>query len=311
MSKYVSRDIAIVTSDDIKDRIYVIRGLQVMLDSDLAKIYGYEVRALNQQVKRNISRFPEDFMFELTKDEVDFVKSQTVISPNFYSGQLGGRRKAPLAFTEQGIYMLATILSGELAEMQTIAIMRLFKEMHHFIADNAGVFQRLERVETKLLSHDEKFDKLFKRLEITTPGNAVIFFNGMFYDAKSFITELVKRAKSKIILIDDYVSKATLDILRQRNAGVVITLITSPNARNSDRLSEQEIKDFIRQYGNLEIKYDVTFHDRFLILDDRELYSIGASLKDAGNKTFAISKIEEDKLIEGMLDAVSNKKKKV
>ena len=311
MSKYVSRDIAIVTSDDIKDRIYVIRGLQVMLDSDLAKIYGYEVRALNQQVKRNISRFPEDFMFELTKDEVDFVKSQTVISPNFYSGQLGGRRKAPLAFTEQGIYMLATILSGELAEMQTIAIMRLFKEMHHFIADNAGVFQRLERVETKLLSHDEKFDKLFKRLEITTPGNAVIFFNGMFYDAKSFITELVKRAKSKIILIDDYVSKATLDILRQRNAGVVITLITSPNARNSDRLSEQEIKDFIRQYGNLEIKYDVTFHDRFLILDDRELYSIGASLKDAGNKTFAISKIEEDKLIEGMLDAVSNIKKKV
>ena len=302
MAEDTSTGISTISNNDIKSKIYTIRGMQVMLDSDLAEIYGYEVRALNQQVKRNRSRFPEDFMFELTKEEVDFVKSQIVISPNFYSGQTGGRRKAPLAFTEQGIYMLATILNGEHAEKQTIALMRLFKEMRHFIANNAGIFQRLDRVEIKMLGYDEKFDKVFKQLEASTPGNAAIFFMGTFYDAKSFVGDLVAEANESLILIDDYVSKATLDILRGRKDGVSITIYTTSKPRNKDRLSENEIKDFNNQYGKLEVKTDDIFHDRFLIIDNKELYSIGASFKDAGSKTFAINRMENPILVKAILD---------
>lgn len=155
--------------NDIKNLIYTIRDKQVMLDYDLAALYGYEVRALNQQVKRNIARFPDDFMFQLTREEVEAVKSQIATSSNynFYSGQEGGRRKPPYAFTEQGIYMLATVLKGEMAEQQSIFIMRAFREMRRFIANNALLFEKVSHIELKQLEYqkttDEKFDRWFEK----------------------------------------------------------------------------------------------------------------------------------------------------
>lgn len=271
-----------------------------MLDSDLAEIYGYETKTLNQQVKNNIEKFPSDLMFSITLEELDeILKSKNLTSS---LNRHGGRRKEPQVFTEQGVYMLMTVLKGELATKQSLALVRVLREMRHFIADNAGVFQRLERVETKLLSHDEKIDKLFKHFEASTPGNAAIFFMGTFYDAKSFVGDLVAKANENLVLIDDYVSKATLDILRGRKDGVNITIYTTSKPRNKDKLSENEIKDFNNQYGKLEVKSDDTFHDRFLIIDNKELYSIGASLKDAGSKTFAINKMENPIIVKAILD---------
>ena len=168
----------------IGNLIYTIRDKQVMLDYDLAALYGYEVRALNQQVKRNVGRFPYDFMFQLTKDEVEVVKSQIVTSPNsnFYSGQGGGRRKPPYAFTEQGIYMLATVLKGEVAEQQSIFIMRAFREMRRFIANNALLFEKVSHIELKQLEYqkstDEKFDRVFQYIEDHAESEQKIFFDG-------------------------------------------------------------------------------------------------------------------------------------
>lgn len=174
------------TVEAIKDRVYMIRGQQVMLDADLADIYGYEVKRLNEQVKRNKSRFPEDFMFQLTREEVEFVKSQFATSriETFFEGQDGGRRKLPYAFTEQGIYMLATVLRGELAEQQSIFIMRAFKEMRHFIANNALMFEKINAIELKQLEYqkdaEEKFGRIFAYMEKHEEDNQKIFFDGQY-----------------------------------------------------------------------------------------------------------------------------------
>ena len=177
----------IIQTKDIGRLIYTIRGKQVMLDHDLAALYGYEVRALNQQVKRNIGRFPEDFMFQLSREEVETVKSQIVTSPdsNFYTGQEGGRRKPPYAFTEQGIYMLATVLKGEVADQQSIFIMRAFREMRHFIANNALLFEKISHIELKQLEYqkstDERFDKVFQYIEDQAESEQRIFFKTAYH----------------------------------------------------------------------------------------------------------------------------------
>ena len=191
---------------DIGNHIYTIRDKQVMLDYDLAALYGYEVRALNQQVKRNSHRFPDDFMFQLTKDEVEIVKSQIVTSPNsnFYSGQEGGRRKPPYAFTEQGIYMLATVLKGDVAEQQSIFIMRAFREMRRFITNNALLFEKVSHIELKQLEYqkstDERFDKVFRYIEDHAESEQKIFFDGQIYDAFRLITSIIQKANNEIIL---------------------------------------------------------------------------------------------------------------
>ena len=193
---------------DIGNLIHTIRGLQVMLDYDLAALYGYEVRRLNEQVKRNIRRFPADFMFQLTKEEVNLVKSQFATSPDssFYSGQDGGRRKPPYAFTEQGIYILATVLKGEVAEQKSIFIMHAFREMRHFIANNALLFEKVSDIELKQLQYqkstDERFDKVFQYIEDHAESEQKVFFDGQIYDAFSLITSIIQKAQKEIILID-------------------------------------------------------------------------------------------------------------
>ena len=263
--------------NDFGNRIYTIRGKQVMLDYELAALYGYEVRALNQQVKRNIERFPDDFMFQLTKEEVEGVKSQFVISPfsNFYAGQEGGRRKPPYAFTEQGIYMLATVLKGKVAEQQSIFIMRAFREMRQFISNNALLFEKISHIELKQLEYqkstNEKLEKVFQYIEDQTESKQKIFFDGQIYDAFSFITSIVQKAQNEIILIDGYVDVGTLNILAKKNATVDVKIYTYASAS----ITNNDIVNFNAQYPTLTVEKTQIFHDRFIILDGKTVYHIG------------------------------------
>ena len=293
----------IIQTNEIGRLIYTIRGKQVMLDHDLAALYGYEVRALNQQVKRNIWRFPDDFMFQLTKEEIEIVKSQIVTSPysNFYSGQDGGRRKPPYAFTEQGIYMLATVLKGEIADQQSIFIMRAFREMRHFVANNALLFEKISHIELKQLEYekstDERFDKVFQYIEDHAESEQKIFFDGQIYDAFSLITSIIHKAQKEIILIDGYVDVDTLNILAKKNNGVDVKVYTYASAQ----LTNRDAANFNAQYPTLIVKKTQVFHDRFIILDGKTAYHIGASIKDAGKKCFGISLLEDPDMVTDLL----------
>ena len=289
--------------ESIRDHVYMLRGEQVMIDSDLADIYGYELKAMNQQVRRNIDRFPEDFMFQMTRDEVDLVKSQFVTSREntFFSGQGGGRRKLPYAFTEQGIYMLATVLKGELPTKQSIFIMRAFKEMRHFIANNALMFEKINSIELKQLEYqkdaDEKFGRIFEYMANHEEDNKKIFYDGQIFDAFSFLADIIGHAKKEIILIDGYIDVITLNILAKKNAGVNVFAYTLP----STRITAQDINNFNAQYPMLTVKKTIAFHDRFLIIDGVEGYHIGASLKDAGKKCFGMNKIEGTNVVKDIM----------
>ena len=269
-------------ADDIKRRIFMIRGRQVMLDKDLAELYGYEVKNLNRQVKRNIRRFPKDFMFQLTQNEMDILRCQNVTTSV-------KSRTLPYAFTEQGIYMLATVLRGELAETQSIFIIRAFREMRHFVANNAALFDRISKVELKQLETDKKFDQLFEYIGEHTETNQKLFFDGQIYDAFSLLIELIQKADQEIILIDGYVDVSTLNVLAKKKSGVAVTIYTFKKTK----LTVQDVAVFNAQYPQLEVKYTSVFHDRFLILDGKTVYHIGASLKDAGKKCFAVSLMKD------------------
>ena len=282
-----------ITAEQIRNRIYTIRGVQVMLDSDLAAIYGYETKNFNRQVRNNKERFPADLMFQLTKEETDSISR----CKNFTSSW-GGSRYLPNVFTEQGIYMIMTVLKGELAVRQSLALVRAFKAMREYLADNAMVFQRLDRIELKQLETDEKFKNIFSQLEQPRPDKAIIFFKGQMWDATSCIEEIIGKAEKSIILIDNYVDRKTLDLLSKKKAGIPVGIHTSEKNCN---LTEKEISDFRNQYGPLTIKPTDDFHDRFLILDNKQLYHIGASIKDAGKKAFEISLNEDGGILKGLL----------
>lgn len=279
---------------NIQNLIYVIRGQQVMLDSDLAILYGYEVKRLNEQVKNNINRFPLDFMFQMTREEVKDLRSK------FSTANINPKsRSLPHVFTEQGIYMLATVLNGEVAESQSIFIMRTFREMRRFIANNAFMFEKINSIELKQLEYqmesDEKFGKIFEYISTHEEDNQKIFFDGQIFDAFSLLTDIIGHAQKEIVLIDGYMDVITLNILAKKNTGVDIFAYTLPSAR----ISALDINNFNTQYPTLIVKKTTAFHDRFLIIDGVEGYHIGASLKDAGKKCFGINKIES-------LDAVKD-----
>lgn len=291
--------------ETIKDMVYVIRGQQVMIDSDLARLYGYEVRALNQQVKRNKGRFPEDFVFQLTEKEIPPCLKSQIVTLNESGNKRGQHiKKLPHAFTEQGIYMLATVLRGELAEKQSIYIMRAFKEMRHFIAANAVMLDRIKSVELKQLEYqketNEKFDQIFEYIFAHEESSQKIFYAGQIFDAFSLLSSIVKQASERIILIDNYVDIGTLNILAKKNAGVATEIYTS----SASRLSNEEVELFNTQYPTLTVNYTSNFHDRFLIIDKQMMYHIGASLKDAGKKCFGINKIESRQLVEEIINAI-------
>ena len=285
----------------VESLIRVIREQQVMLDRDLAELYGVETRRLNEQVKRNIERFPEDFMFQLTKEEFENWKSQFATSNSIVMGA----RKRPYAFTEQGVAMLSGVLKSSTAVEANIRIMRAFVSMRHFMVNNAAIFQRLEtiefnqlesnKVQAKILAHqevqDHRIDEIFRRLDegMYKPKQG-IFFDNQIYDAYSFVSELVKSAKQRIILIDNYVDETVLTLLDKRGENVSATIYTQQISRQL-RL---DVDRHNSQYPPIEVDVFRRSHDRFLCIDDT-VYHVGASIKDLGKKWFAFSKMEDFK----------------
>ena len=266
-----------------------------MLDSDLAGIYGYETKSFNRQVKNNIEKFPSDMMFQLNQKEVEQIsrcKNSTSIMQT--KGVKGGRTTFPYVFTEQGIYMLMTVLKGELATRQSLALVRMFKQMRQYIAEHELLSEHLTKIDLKLLEHDKAIGQVLKKLEEPRKKKAILFFKGQMFDAFSCIADLVGTATDEIILIDGYVDTETLDLLSKKKETVKVEIYTF---RNKCRLTATEIADFNKQYTGLTVQYTTEFHDRFMILDKKTLYHIGASIKDAGKKAFEISLIDDEKQV--------------
>ena len=287
---------------EIKNLIYVIRNQQVMIDSDLAVLYQVDTGRLNEAVKRNLSRFPEKFRFQLTKEEYANLKSQSAISSlNRNGNTYGGRRTLPYAFTEQGIAMLSAVLRSEVAIQTSIRIMDTFVEMRRFIVSNALLFEHISNVELKQLEYqkqtDEKLEQIFEYISEHKESSQKVFFEGQIYDAFSLIVSLIQQAENEIILIDGYVDVATLNLLSKKTENVSVTVYTQKRTR----LSKIDIDNFNAQYPTLEVKYTNIFHDRFLILDNKISYHVGASLKDAGKKCFGINLIQDTGIIEEIL----------
>lgn len=286
---------------DIGSLVYVIRGKQVMIDSDLAMLYQVETKNLNKAATRNADRFPEDFRFKLTKEEFDVLRFQSGTSNEEQSSR-GGRRYYPYAYTEQGISMLASVLHSKVAVQVSINIMRTFVEMRRFIANNALLFEKVSDIELKQLEYqkntDEKFDKVFQYIEDHAESEQKVFFDGQIYDAFSLIISIVQKAKKEIILIDGYVDVDTLNILAKKNAGVDVKIYTYPSAK----LTKTDAAAFNAQYPTLTVKKTQVFHDRFIILDGKTVYHIGASIKDAGKKCFALSLLKDQGMVADLLN---------
>lgn len=275
----------IITPMEIKNLIYTIRGKQVMLDSELAVLYQVETKNLNKAVKRNLDRFPEKFCFQLIDEESDFLRFQIGTS----NVGRGGRRYQPYVFTEAGIAMLSTVLRSEIAVKVSIEIMDAFVEMRHILVSNASLFQRLDNIELKQLQSDQKFEEIFKALESDKlHSEKGVFFNGQVFDAYTFVSDIIRSAKSSIILLDNYVDDTVLTLLGKRNTDVTATIYTK-TISNQLRL---DLQRYNSQYSPIEIELFSDAHDRFLIIDNTELYHIGASLKDLGKKWFAFSRMD-------------------
>ena len=278
--------------DNIKNLIYTIRGKQVMLDSDVAMLYHYETKYVNLAVRRNKERFPESFCFQLTREEFDNLRLQ-IATLNY---QTNDKRKVtrkylPYVFTEQGIAMLSGLLKDEIAIQVSINIMNAFVEMRKFIATNSNIFDLSTRMEHKFLEYDKKFDIVFDELQNKKQSefNQKIFFDGQIYDSYNLIIDIIKTSKNKILIIDNYIDDSILKMLAKKNKNVEVVILTSQNSN----LTKLDINKFNKQYPILKVAKTNKFHDRFIIIDNKELYHIGASLKDLGKKCFAISKMKD------------------
>ncbi|WP_323657880.1 ORF6N domain-containing protein [Aliarcobacter butzleri] len=272
--------------EDINSKIYTIRGLQVMLDEDLAKLYDIETKVFNQAVKRNIERFPDNFRFQLTKNEYENLRSQFV-TLSLDKGWGTHKKYLPYVFTEQGVSMLSAVLKSNTAIQTSIMIINSFVKMRKYIVYNASIFQRFTQIEQKMITYDENFNKLFSALDDKTlkPSEG-IFYDGQIFDSYSFINDLLKLAQKEVILIDNYVDDTVFTLFSKYQN---INFIIYTNA-----ISKQLNLDFEKyqtQYKNITLKTFKNSHDRFLILDKKEMYHLGASLKDLGKKWFAFSKM--------------------
>ena len=302
-----NRELSIIANDNnddfisIKSLIYTIRNQQVMLDNDLAELYQVETGRLNEAVKRNIKRFPEGFRFQLTKKEYELLISQFAISNKVDNDGRGGRRKMPYAYTEHGIAMLSAILRSDIAISVSVRIIESFVEMRRYMASTTLLYERLNTVEMRQLNYqkqtDERFDKVFECISANEDVEQRVFFDGQIYDAFSIIANLINRADSNIILIDNYVDINTLNLLAKKKDGVTVIIYTLDDSK----LSEADIKTFNAQYPQLNIKYTNKFHDRFMIVDNKSGYHIGASIKDAGKKCFAINLIQDISIIQDII----------
>lgn len=275
----------VLKSELVQNTIQSIRGVQVVLDYDLAALYGVETKVFNQAVKRNINRFPESFRFQLTKQEYEhFLRSQNVTSKGS-----GGRRYLPFAFTEQGVAMLSAVLKSETAVKVSIEIMNAFVSMRRFLTANAQIFERLDTLELKQLATDKKVENVLKAIESRQiqPKQGV-FFDGQVFDAYKFAADLIRTAKNSVVLIDNYVDDSVLTLFSKRKKGVKLTILT----KTVSKQLKLDVKKFNAQYPKVEVKVFNKAHDQFLIIDGSVVYHFGASLKDLGKKWFAFSKMD-------------------
>ena len=284
--------------EKIESMIYEVRGKQVMLASDVAKLYRVETKRLNETIKRNIERFPEEFCFQLTLDESDNLFSRSQIATS-RSDKHGGNRYRPYVLTEQGIMMLSGLLRSDVAVKVNIQIIDAFVKMRHYISSNLmenkylteQVFENTKNI--KLLQ--ESFDK-FKDNKVIND----IYFEGQIYDSYSKILDIFSKAKSEIIIIDAYSDKHTLDIIK--SVSVDVTIITSYKSK----LSSVDISKYNSQYNNLKVIYNDTFHDRYFILDKNIFYHCGTSLNCIGKKTFSINRMDDHFVCNCLIDKISN-----
>ena len=296
-------DLTIYDEDDLRSKIHIIRNRQVMIDRDLADIYGVKTGRLNEQVKRNKDRFPIDFCFQLSNEEFENWKSQNAIS----NSDKMGLRKIPYAFTEQGVAMLASVLKTKTAVDASVKIIRAFVAMRHFIINNANIFAEIKDIKQHLLEsdfhhkeNDKKIEQLFSLMEKTndeiTQG---IFSNGQIFDAYNFISDLIRSAKKEIILIDNYIDDSVLKILNKREEGVSASIYTAHISENL----QLDLEKHNSQYQPINIERFNKSHDRFLIIDD-DVYLIGGSIKDLGKKvsTFIKLSIQKEEFLQKLLN---------
>ena len=294
----------IIDNQTIQDKIYTIRDVQVMLDEDLALLYGVESKRLNEQVKRNIERFPEKFRFQLTENEYENLRSQIATSSldnilRFQNGtssldkQHGGRRYLPYVFTEQGVSMLSAVLRSKTAIEVSIKIIDSFVNMRKFLSQNASLFTRIDSIEKRQISYeiknDTKVDAILNAIEEKgTPQKQHIFYDGQIFDAYLFVSDIIKSAKSSIKLIDNYIDESTLVLFTKRGAKVDMKIYT----KTISKQLKLDLEKHNAQYPKIDIEIFDLSHDRFLIIDEKDIYHFGASLKDLGKKWFAVSKMD-------------------
>ena len=290
-------------NDKIKNLIYTIRGKQVMLDTDVAMLYHYETKRINEVVKRNAERFPEDFCFKLTNEEFVFLKTQFATSNILSNNRTrGGKQKLPYVFTEKGIIMISGLLKNHVAVEVSIEIVEAFIKMRNFINNNSNLLERVITIENiidkKINEYDSKFNQVFNELQKNkeTEFTQKIFFKGQIYDSYELIINLIKKAENSIVLIDNYIDYTILKMLKNKNKNVEVVILTSNNCN----ITKLDIRKFNEQYPILKITRTNKFHDRFILIDNKELYHCGASLKDLGKKCFGINKIQDVNIIENI-----------
>ena len=282
-------ELTVIDNQTIQDKIYTIRNVQVMVDRDLALLYGVETRRLNEQVKRNIERFPEEFMFQMTNDELENWKSQIATS----NKEIMGLRKLPFVFTEQGVSMLSSVLKSQTAVQTSIQIIKSFVGMRKFLQNNASLFTRIESIEKRQISYeiknDTKVDAILNAIEEKgTPQKQHIFYDGQIFDAYLFVSDIIKSAKSSIKLIDNYIDESTLVLFTKRDTKVDMKIYT----KTISKQLKLDLEKHNAQYPKIDIEIFDLSHDRFLIIDEKDIYHFGASLKDLGKKWFAVSKMD-------------------
>ena len=295
-----TNELMIVDQTDINDKIYNVRGLQVMLDSDIAQLFGVEVKRLNQQMNRNKIRFPKDFCFQLNSKEFKFLKLQNVTSNN----GSGGKTKKPYVYTEQGVLALSGVIKNDFAVEMSIKIVRAFIAMRQFIIENGDTLLKLAKLQNRQINFEietnKKFDELLDLINKKDLPKQAIFFEGQYFEAFEFIGVLVESAKHSLILIDSYCDSRALAFLKSKNADVELTVVKSDKAK----LTEEDVSIFESQYGLIEVIERNDIHDRFLIIDNKECYSLGASLNHAGKKMFAVCKIDNSDIIESIVELI-------
>lgn len=286
----------------IEECIYNIRGQQVMLDSDIASLFEVDTKRLNEQMKRNKNRFPDDFCFQLNSKEFKNLKSHFATS----NKGRGGKQKLPFVYSEHGIIALAGVLKSDIAAKMSVEIARSFIQMRKFIIENGEAMLTLAKLQNRQLEFEnatnQRFDDIIKRFDKYNIPKEALFFKGQWFDAFDYITSIISRANKSIVLIDSYCDSKALTFLAHKKSGVDVRI----SLNKESKLSDKEVAIFEAQYGKINVKVSNDIHDRFLIIDEEECYSLGTSLNYAGNKLFTINEIEDKHIIKAILNEISD-----